>query len=297
MNKRFLIIANPISGGGRGAASATQLREALLQLDLDADCFFTRESGDARQRAEDAAADDFSGIICVGGDGTVNEVLNGMRDMTIPLTTLAMGTANVLARVLGLPREPAALARVVANGRTMPAAVGLANGRKFLLFASCGLDASIVRRVEEVRRGRLGMIRWIPSILHVIRRWPVRRLAFTTAKGITHEDLSTVLVTRVGIYGGILHLPGKIELGDGELHVLGFRQRSRLQYLRAVIRSLCGRLRENVDVICTTTAALRISGDEAPWQIDGDLGGSGSVDVRLDEGEARLFIPESAASA
>ena len=297
MKKRFLIIANPISGGGKGRESAARLCEAIRELHCDAECFITQSSGDARSRAADAAAEATDGIVVVGGDGTVNEVLNGMRDMTVPLTTLAMGTANVLARELGLPRQPSALARIVADGRTLPAAVGRANGRKFLLFTSCGLDAAIVRRLEEVRRGRLGMIRWIPSILHIIRRWPVRRLSFTTADGLTHEDLSTVLVTRVRTYGGILRLPGQIRLDDGRLHVLGFRQRSRLQYLRAVIRSLCGRLRENVDVVCTTTTALQIRGEDAPWQVDGDLGGTGSVDVSLDESQVRLFIPESAASA
>lgn len=292
MPREFLIIANPISGGGRSRTVAPQLRDALIERGLGAELFFTARGGDAGRRAAEIEVGQYAGVISVGGDGTLNEVLNGLPDPSIPLGILAMGTANVLALVLKLPFEPIALADLLAAGHTRPAAVGLVEGRRFLLFVSSGLDADIVQRVEEVRTGTLGKLKWIGPVLHTIRRWPVRERRITTDEGIVHEGVTTVVVSRVNTYGGILTLPGDIDLEDGFLHVLAFRQRSRWQYFRVVVRALLGRLRVGRDVIHLPTRGLRIEGDsDSVWQVDGDLGGKGDLRISLHEATARLFAP------
>lgn len=301
MSQRFLIIANPIAGGGRGAGAAERLRDALEGAGAEAELYLTTKGGDGSERASAITPGEFFGVVSVGGDGTLNEVLNGLPDPGIRLGLLAMGTSNVLAMELALPRQPERLADVLLAGHTQTAAVGLVRDRRFLLFVSSGLDSSVVQRVTEVRKGTLGKLKYIPPILHVVLRWPVRNLSVTTGDGVTHDGLSTVIVTRVANYAGILTLPGSIHIGDGKLHVVGFRQRSRWQYLRASLRALFGRLREDVDALCiATTDRVRIDGDVEPWQIDGDLGVDGDrgadgltgpLDIRLHPQPAHLFVP------
>ena len=290
MSRNFLIIANPISGGGRSRERAPELRDALQARGATAELYFTERSGDAGRRAAEIGEGEYDAVVSVGGDGTLNEVLNGLPDPTIPLGILAMGTANVLALELKVPRDPRELAEVLIAGRLQSAAIGLVNDRRFLLFVSSGLDAEIVRRVDEVRTGTLGKLKWTGPILHIIRRWPVESHRVVTDDGAVFDDLTTVVVSRVGTYGGLLGLPGGVHIGDGKLHVFGFRQRSRWAYLRAMIRALAKRLRPGRDVEHIATTGLRIEAT-GTWQVDGDVGGRGDLCLSLLPTSARLFVP------
>lgn len=292
MSREFLIIANPISGGGRSRTQAPRLRDALVARGLGAELYFTERGGDAGRRAAEVRDGQYEGVISVGGDGTLNEVLNGLPDPSIPLGILAMGTANVLALELGLPRDPAAFAGILAAGHTRPVAIGLVEGRQFLLCVSSGLDANIVQRIEEVRSGTLGKLRWIGPILHTLRHWPLQYRQVSTDEGFVHQDVTTVVITRVSSYGGILALPGDIDISDGLLHALVFKQRSRWRYFCAVLRALFGRLRVGRDVIYLPTRGLRVEGaSDAVWQVDGDLGGKGDLRISIHPASARLFAP------
>ncbi|MEE2887892.1 MAG: diacylglycerol kinase family protein [Planctomycetota bacterium] len=292
MSREFLIIANPISGGGRSQTKAPQLRDALVARGCGAELYFTERGGDAKRRAAEVGLGQYEGVISVGGDGTLNEVLNGLPDPSIPLGILAMGTANALALELRLPRDPTALADILATGHTRPVAIGLVEDRRFLLCVSSGLDANIVQRIEEVRSGTLGKRRWIGPILHTLRRWPLQSRQIRTDEGIVHQDVTTVVISRTSSYGGILTLPGGIDVGDGLLHALVFKQRGRWRYFCAVIRALFGRLRVGADVIHLPTRGLRVeAASDAVWQVDGDLGGKGDIRISLHTTPARLFAP------
>ena len=292
MARRFLIIANPVAGGGRGGRVAPALRRELQARGLQAQVYMTREAGDARQRASSASAEGFHGLVSVGGDGTANEVVNGLTDLDLPLAIMGVGTGNVLARALGLPRRPAGLARVIDAGHTIAAALGKANGRRFLLFAGAGLEAAMVQRFARVRGGRLGLLSWIRPILHVVRRWPRFDLRVELEDGEVHDGLTTVLVTRVRNYGVIMQLPREIDIEDGKLHALCFGQRTRVAWLGLALRGLLGKLRPGRDCILLSPDRLRISAARAtPYEVDGDHGGETPLEICLEEQAARLFCP------
>jgi diacylglycerol kinase (ATP) len=288
---RLLIIANPISGGGRSRTLAPVLQRELQARGLDAELWFTRCAGDAAARATQAATEGWSGLIAVGGDGTVNEVIGGMPDPSLPIGTLPVGTANVLACELRLPARPAAAADVIARGHTRSLAIGIADGRRFLLFVGCGVDGSVVERLSAVRTGTLGKHKWVGPILHTVRNWPNWRLRATFADGEVLEDLSSVLVTRVRNYGGVMRLTPGVNPDDGLLHVHCFRMRSRAAWAWHGLRAVLRQLRPGRHLAVRTTRSLRIDGDPAPWQIDGDLGGRGPIAVSLHEKQARVFAP------
>ena len=257
MDRRFLLIANPIAGGGRGKTAAPRLRDALVARGCDVELYFTTQGGDGAARARTVTPGDYTGVVVVGGDGTLNEVLNGLPDPRVHLGILAVGTANVMAMELDLPRQPDELARVLVAGRTQPAAIGLVGERRFLLFVSSGIDARVVQRVDEVRTGTQGKLKYVPPILHVGREWQLPRLRVFTTEGEIDGEFTTVVVTRVQGYAGVMKLPGSIHLGDHKLHVIGFRQRSRWQYLRAFTRGIFHRLREGRDVFHASTTSVR----------------------------------------
>ncbi len=288
--RRVLLITNPISGGGKGTILAPRLAVALQQRGIEAAIYLTTAAGDASARATRAAAEPWDGLIAIGGDGTVNEVLNGMPDPSRPLGVLPLGTANVLATELRLPKQPEAAAAVIAAGCLRPLAIGLCGTRRFLLFCGVGVDGAVVDRVSQVRTGTLGKHKWIAPIVHTVWHWPRFTLAATFPDGSRLDGLSSVLVTRVRNYGGVMHLTPEVSVDSGMLHVLCFRQRSRLAWLWQGARAICGRLQKGAWLDVRTVPAVQIDGD-APFQIDGDFGGQAPVHVSLLPQRASVFAP------
>lgn len=288
--RRLLVLANPISGGGRSRILVPRLCAALAARGVHAEAYFTTAAGDALARARSAGSEAWDGLVAVGGDGTVNEVLNGMPDPTRPLGVLPVGTANVLAMELRLPRTPEAAAAAMATGHCRELAIGECAGRRFLLFCGVGVDGAVVQRLSQVRKGTLGKRKWAGPILHTTRHWPRFSLRATFADGTSLDGLSSVLVTRVRNYGGVMQLTPGISVDDGLLHVLCFRMRGRLAWIWQGARALCGRLRPGPHLDVRTTTAVRIDGD-APYQLDGDHAGTAPVHVALLRERARILAP------
>lgn len=97
-------------------------------------------------------------VILGGGDGTLNPSAAGLRDSGLPLGILPLGTANDLARTLGVPEDPERAAAVIADGRTTRLDLGYVNGRPFFNVASLGLSVDITRRLTKVMKRRWGRL-------------------------------------------------------------------------------------------------------------------------------------------
>lgn len=284
------MLGNPISGGGKSRILVPALCAALQRHGITAEPYFTKAAGDAAVRARAAGPEAWDGLIACGGDGTVNEVLNGMPDPTRPLGILPVGTANVLALELSLPSAPEAVAAMLSKGTTRALAIGKAGERRFLLFCGIGVDGAVVKRLSEVRTGTLGKHKWAAPILHTVRHWPHYSLRATFADGSSLDGLSSVLVTRARNYGGIVKLTAGVDIDDGLLHVHCFRMHSRLAWLWQGVRGFCHRMREGRHLEVRTTTAVQVAGD-APFQIDGDHGGQSPVGITLLPERARIFAP------
>jgi diacylglycerol kinase family enzyme len=287
--RRLLLVANPIAGGGRGKDFAERLAASLQARGIEAEVYLTRAAGDAAARVARTGTEPWHGLVAIGGDGTVNEVLNGMPDPSLPLAVLPLGTANVLALELGLPKQPEAAAAIIAAGHVRRLAIGLCGNRRFLLFCGAGVDGAVVQRLGEVRAGTLGKRKWLAPILHTVWHWPQFTLAATFPDGSRLENLSSVLVTRVRNYGGVVHLTKDVSVDSGLLHVLCFRHRSRLQWIWQGARAFAGRMAPGARLETRAVTSVRIDGD-APFQIDGDFGGVSPVQVSLLPQQAQVYV-------
>jgi len=155
---RALLIVNP------HATTTTKVRRDVivhaLASELDLEVVQTRYRGHASSVAAAAARDGYGLVLTLGGDGTVNEAVNGLLEAHPPpgaplLAALPGGNANVFARALGLPADPVdATGQILASllaGRSRTIGLGLADGRYFCFNAGLGLDAEVVRVVEGLR--------------------------------------------------------------------------------------------------------------------------------------------------
>jgi diacylglycerol kinase family enzyme len=142
---RAVLIANP------SASAVTEERIAAVAgaLGID-DVRRTERRGHASELAR-AASREADAIVVFSGDGVFNEALNGL-ERDVPIGFVPGGGTNVLPRALGLPRDPVAAARRLAEGRRRRISLGRVNGRRFAFAAGLGLDAELVRRMEALGR-------------------------------------------------------------------------------------------------------------------------------------------------
>ena len=147
--------STPTSGGGQFRRDLPLIVESLRSLGWDVVERPTEGEGHATLLAREALEEGVDRVVVIGGDGTVNEALNGLAGSDVPLAIVPTGTVNVLALELGLPLDPPDAVRVAAEARATRIDLGLAGQRYFALMAGVGFDADVVSRVRPVMKRAL----------------------------------------------------------------------------------------------------------------------------------------------
>ncbi|MFW6107700.1 MAG: diacylglycerol/lipid kinase family protein, partial [bacterium] len=211
-------MVNPISGRSRGRRQAPRLARGLRDRGFEVETVATRGRGDARRAVERVEADGRSAILCVGGDGTLNEVINGLGEKDISVAVFPTGTGNVLAKELGIRPRVGAVCDAVAGGRTVGLTLGEANGRRFGLFVGGGFDAAVVEQFEKRRSGGASKLSYLIPIVKALAgyRFPEMRV---TVDGEPAGTASNVLVTNTRSYGGPFELVPDADPTDGVFDV------------------------------------------------------------------------------
>jgi diacylglycerol kinase family enzyme len=178
-------------------------------------------------------------IVACGGDGTISEVACGLSGSAIPMAILPGGTSNVLARELGIPRDPERAAELLFTGRLQPVRVLTANERPFLLWAGAGLDARVMRNMSLRLKRRLGRTGIAVTAASEFFRYEFPRLR-VTVDGIGYEATFAV-VSHVRHYAGDWVIAPDISPQAAEMQVMLFSGRSRWDFFRLFRRIQLGR--------------------------------------------------------
>src|SRR5882757_11518168 len=300
--KAMLLILNPTAGRRRRGLVDAVVRY-VRQEGWTVEVVETAAAGDARRLAATCDARRYGVIAVAGGDGTINEVINGLagRGAEAPAVGIVpLGTANVLAHELGLGFSAAAVARTVTAGRTLSVqpgeAVNGAGARCFSLMAGAGFDAKVVAGVSAPLKRRLGRAAYVWRSLVEARRYrPVRYRV--EIDGICHEA-SSVIVTRSRHYAGPYVVAPDAALGKPLLHVCLFERWGRSHTFRYGLALLLGRLPRMAGYRVVSGRTVRVSvlsdaGElrEQPVQIDGDNALTLPVSIGLAAGAVRLLRP------
>lgn len=301
-----LLILNPIAGRRRrGLVDAVV--ERVRAEGWTVDVVKTAAEGDACRLAETCDAARYSVVAVAGGDGTINEVVNGLarRAATAPpLAIVPLGTANVLAHELGLSFSARAVARTVTAGREFQVHPGEANGcgaasgppRRFSLMAGAGFDAKVVAGVSAPLKRRWGRGAYVWRSLVEARRYRPVRYA-VEIDGVCHE-VASVIVTRARHYAGPYLVAPAASLGEPLLHVCLFERWGWLQTLRFGTALLMGALPRTPGYRVVAGHRVRVSvtndaGEHRrqPVQIDGDDALSLPVSIGLSAETVRVLRP------
>jgi len=302
VRERVKIIVNPVSGKGKALRLAEEVAGALKSRGCEVDLQQTQKGGDARRLAAESAG--FAAVAATGGDGTVNEVLNGLPLNGAPgspaLAMIPSGTANVLAKELKISRKPSDLARMLGEGKESLWDLGVerVGGRRFLLFASAGYDAHVVHLFHAARTGPIRMWQYIYWGLKSILAYDVPAISVELDGVKIADDAAWVLVSQVSCYGGPLVFTPQARPGRGTFEVMVQRGRGRWNVVRlfrtAFFAWMFGWTCRLDDVQFHATKRVKLSsadGRAVPVQVDGDPGGRLPVDLELVAGGINVVSP------
>jgi diacylglycerol kinase (ATP) len=286
--KKVALVYNPISGRGRSAAAAEKAAEVFRRAELTVQIHETRAAGDGRRFAAELATD-MDALVAVGGDGTLNEVISGLvRD--VPVGLIPVGTANVVARDLGLPFDPAEAARLILHGSTRRIDVGRVNDRRFLAMVGVGFDGEIVKEIAAARSGPITQLTYVKPAMRALSAFSPRPLRLTVDGATLAEDFYAVFVANTRCYGGHFSVAPEAILDDGALHFAAWTEKSKLTLLRYAWAGLLRRKASGAVYGAGRTFRIESAdGTPVPVQADGDPLGTTPLDIEILPHAARVF--------
>ncbi|MGC8907817.1 MAG: diacylglycerol/lipid kinase family protein [Desulfomonilaceae bacterium] len=277
----ILIIANPVAGKGKTVHKTRVLADLLRSRNHRVEVFITEKAGDATTRASNVRSS-CDRIVIAGGDGTVNEVLNGLEEpFSIPIIHFATGTANQLAHHLKTPKKPAKLVHLIEDGTIRRIDMGLVGAHRFLLQTSAGFDALVTKVMAEQPRIGSGYLAYALPIVRALFRHGLADVDVQIDGGPAKKARG-VIITKVSHYGGIFVFCKTASMDTGAFDICLFHEKSLVVHLCSFLAALL-RLTPYVPWISHErgTHVVIQASSPTPVQIDGTYMGTTPIEVHL----------------
>jgi len=281
-----LVILNPAAHSER----AKRKRAQVEWLARDCVVCTTTRIGDAELMARHGVEEGFEKIVAAGGDGTINEVVNGLAGASVTLGLLPIGTMNVFATELGLPVHDLEFCWSIVKGDSARSVdLPKANQKFFVQLAGVGLDAQVVKETSGQLKRNFGPLSYLISAAQIAARQPPR--LFIQSEDASIDEGSFVLVGNGRLYGGPFPFFKHAVIDDGLLDVIVFKRLGYLEiikYLQDVIFSSDIRVPE---IEYFQTRRVRVESNQTvPVEVDGEWVGNCPVEFTLHERSLRVLV-------
>lgn len=294
VNRTFAVLVNPTAAGGRAVAALPNVTAAFDRLGAPHRVIRTRSIEHACEEAV-AAADAGETVAALGGDGFVRPLAGALRGSRSALALLPGGRGNDLARVLGIPRKPAAAAEVAVKGRERLLDVAEANGTPFVGIASLGFDSDCNRIANESKLVR-GSLVYLYAALRALVTWTPATFRLVV-DGEPHEVTGySAAIGNSKAYGGGMYLLPHAELDDGRLEVLATGGNSKLRCLQGMAKVFKGTHLDLPDVHLWSGSEVTVDADR-PFDVyaDGDPVARTPATITVQPRCLRVIVPAEAA--
>jgi diacylglycerol kinase (ATP) len=300
--RNALLIVNPTAGGGRAMRKLEEARRIFCDNGIETELQNTTAAGEATAMARRAVAESRQLVIVCGGDGTVNEVVNGLALSQVPLAVLPAGTANVLAKELSLPWNLPRAAKRIVHAPYRRIALGLATPEKssgepryFLSVAGAGPDGALVSAVRPETKLKAGILAYWQEGLRQLTKYDFPMFRTSMAGNAIDIDASLVIVGRTKHYGGPFKITTEADLMQPEFELAFVTTRSAWRYISYLPLIWAGKLRTARYVRFFKTNSLQCASNSASQvqiQVDGEPAGRLPVEFRIVPDALTLAIPD-----
>jgi diacylglycerol kinase (ATP) len=290
-NKRILLIYNPNARSGKSAKHVDDIVEFFRKHDVWIDTIETSCQGDATVQAAKNQSD-YDLIIAGGGDGTINEVINGImaeKDKTkrAKLSIIPLGTENVLAHELNIPNNPLKACKQILKGKAMNVDLGCAYAGKqeryFILTAGIGFDAHVAHTThaaDPLFKNLLGSGAYVLTAIKELFNYKAQKMKITI-DGITYPT-SFVIVGNVKWYGKKNIITPEADIHDGLLDVFILQSDDVLNFIKFLFGLLVTRHDFFEDVIIKKAKKLRVESPKPVLaHVDCEALGKTPVDIEV----------------
>jgi YegS/Rv2252/BmrU family lipid kinase len=290
-DRRFAILMNPASAGGKPLRVLPALQQALNEAGAEHRVVETRDMGHATHAARDASGRG-EVVVALGGDGLVGKLAGALRD-SAPLGIVPAGRGNDFARALGIPEDVDGATRVLLEGVRKALDLGEANGKAFACIASLGYDSDANRVANEAKLVRGNMV-YAYAAIRALLAWKPARFA-VRLDGREHRfEGYTVAAANTGYYGGGMNMAPAADPSDGLLDVIFIKNVSKARFLANLPKVFKG-THVQLDSVSTHRAReVEISSDR-PFDVyaDGDPLTTLPATVRLVRGGLSILAPRA----
>ncbi len=304
---KIKVIVNPRSGRRVGQKNLETIMGRLLLEGVAKriDLFSTKSRGEAMEEARALRPGDYDLLIGCGGDGTINEIINGLMagGSQIPLAIIAAGTSNDFAYSMRLPNDPEGFVAMVKRGLYQDIDIGRANDAYFINVASFGMFTEVAHNTDQDAKGMLGKLAYylkgmVEAPEQLMRTIP---LTIDSDEKQLAGDFHICLIANSPSVGSIRKLMYKAEVNDGKFDVLLLKNR-RLPLTAADIINRMQAYDGSRDsaIIYFQTTRIAISSPEASGvelDLDGELHGTLPLTVQVCPAAVKLLIPDPQAAA
>ncbi|MDK3017293.1 diacylglycerol/lipid kinase family protein [Pseudodonghicola flavimaris] len=288
---RFRIIHNARAGGK--TKRRERLRAVLARLEAAGhshEIVTTASAGDAAAFARETTRAMADVLVVAGGDGTVNDALQGIGPGTPPLGLIPLGTANVLAHEIGIGIDPARIAGCLMQGRIQPIHPGEVNGHRFMMMAGVGLDAQVVSDLRRSVKSRFGKAAYLIEVTRTLRRWRCEDICLSV--DAAEHRAATLVVSRGKRYGGSFILAPRGDIAAPSFQITLFPTGRPLQVFARFVAIPLGLLHRLNLVQQVEARGLEIAGPVGdPVQADGDIVAHLPARIRLSPEPIYLCMP------
>lgn len=290
--RRVGVVYNPEAGGGEHRRTLPRLLDLIRGQGVEVLELPTARAGHAAELAR-AARDKVDAICVMGGDGTVNETINGIAESDVPLLIVPTGTVNVLALELGVPLDPPDACRLVTGGQLSWIDLGRAGERYFALMAGVGLDAMVVSSINPTLKKALREAAFAVQGLTTMFRKDFPRVRVETAEQTVEGYF--VVIGNSANYSGGFGITSMASMRDGLLDVCVLQSISPFETAHYWLAALVNSHLKHPNVQYWRTERARVtvveSEEEVPVQTDGELAGALPMECRVVPRALRVIVP------
>jgi len=283
------VIYNPVAGP-KVVNRIDRVRSYLSARGLPFRIRETAAPGDAVVMAREAAIEGADAVVAVGGDGTMNEVADGLAGSATRLAFVPHGTGNVFAREFSLPESVEGCLDLLSSGKTISVRVAMANERRFVLLASAGFDAEVVERMHSRQKNLLGIAAYVLSgARHLLRSQPGLWLEFP---GRERVEAQSVIVTRGRKYGGNVTIAPGGDISGETFQVIALLRKGRWSIAKFAFDVLRGKHIASRHVLIRESPSLFVRcAIPSACQVDGEYLGPLPVRFAVTDVLLRVVVP------
>lgn len=290
---RYLCIVNLVAGKGGTAKIWPTIKNNLERLKGELIIRFTQYSQHAQKIAQEAKNLNVQGIIIVGGDGTVNEVINGLEDFDIPLGVIPTGSGNDLTRTLCIPRDPLEAIITIAQGKRKEINIGQVDGKYFANVASVGFDAAVANWVNN-NKVLKGSYAYMAAIFYNLLKNNHYKVSIKMDNNLIERECTLVAIANGKYYGAGQKIAPKALMDDNLFDVVIVSPVSRIEILKTLPTIKKGHHTHNPHVSIYRAREVTIDSlkdKEISVQADGEILTSIPKTFRICDKRVKVFVP------